>query len=422
MKATRIRAITVGINPEECHPAELTDRLDAFYRIAELAFQDAGFPVQTRRLTLTPANVTDAAGCYKLKSTLDTLDRVADHVGVRWLCQPFSGQMELSEEVIRIIVNMISQHPKVFAHFLVTENGNIASGFSNSAAKAVLAISRLSNNGYDNFRVGIGANIKPNTPYFPFSYHEGATGFSLAVELIEHLVQAVDLCDHLSLALIREHLIATITPIIKEIDQAGIALEEQTGFIYKGQDISIAPYPDAIRSVAGLIEKLGPTHCGQSGTLMVTSLLTDVLKTAIMRTNIRYTGFNGVMFSPLEDRELANANNQRHLSMEKLMLYSTVCGCGIDMVPVPGDVFAEEINSLILDVAALSTVLQKPLGVRILPIPMKAANELTDFNHDFLTNTRIMRIDGQHLSFPLSTDNHFRYLRFEESTVKESGL
>lgn len=420
MKATRIRSITVGIMPEQQNPLDLAARLGMFYSAAELAYQTAGFPVQTRRITLPPMQLTDAASCYKIKSTLDTLNRVSEQTDIRWICLPLTSQHELPDAVLHIIVNLIHQYPKLFAHFIVAEEGRIANSFAISAARAVLAISRLSSNGYDNFRVGIGSNINANTPYFPFSYHQGEAGFSLAVELIEQMLQTVDSCGQLALDGIRQRLIETISPIIKEIDEIGLMLERDTGMTYKGQDISIAPYPDDTRSVAALIEKLGPSHCGQSGTLMVTSLLTDVLKTALIQTNVRHTGFNGVMFAPLEDKKLALSNNQRHLSIEKLMLYASVCGCGIDMVPVPGDVFAEELTSMILDVAALSTILKKPLGVRILPIPMKAANELTNFNHDFLTNTRIMRIDGQHLAYSLSSEHSFRYLRFDATTLKES--
>lgn len=419
MKATRIRAITVGANLEQCNPSLLSEELTHFFNLASCAFADADFPVQTRRLTLPPTRITDFAACYQVKSTIDTLNRISDQVDIRWLCLPIAGEMHLAPEVMQILISIINQYPKLFVHFMVAQEGRIYDPFTESAVRAVLAVSRLSSNGYDNFRVGLGANIKPNTPYFPFSFHQGKTGFSLAVELIEKVIQAIQFRGVASLACIRQYLIDIILPIIKEIDEIGKEIESKTGFEYKGQDISLAPFPDDTRSVAALIEMLGPQHSGQSGTLMITSLLTDVIKTAIKQSGIRHTGFNGVMFSLLEDKQLAKANNDRHLSMEKLMLYSAVCGCGIDMVPVPGDIFEEELSSLVLDVAALSTVLNKPLGIRALPIPLKAANELTNFNHDFLTNTRILRVDGQRLSTSLSPHSTFSYLRFDEKKIKE---
>lgn len=67
------------------------------------------------------------------------------------------------------------------------------------------------------------------------------------------------------------------------------------------------------------------------------------------------------MFSVLEDNGLTDANNFRALTIDKLALYSTVCGCGIDMAPVPSSMFQEDISSLILDVASLAVRLKKPL-------------------------------------------------------------
>ncbi len=59
-------------------------------------------------------------------------------------------------------------------------------------------------------------------------------------------------------------------------------------------------------------------------------------------------GFNGVMYSLLEDNGLAEANNLRAVTIEKLAVFSSVCGCGIDMVPVPGMMFAEDLAGLAL--------------------------------------------------------------------------
>lgn len=420
MSSVRIRAVTVGVDLDQYNPNDLVQRLSTLYTFIEQEFLSLRFPVQTRRLTLPAMQVSNSIECYRIKSTIDTLNRISEEVDIRWICLPLTGQHTLSNEVIQIITSMTRLYTKLFTHFMVAEDGVISNLFLASAARVVLAVSRLSNNGYDNFRIGIGANILPNTPYFPFSYHQGETGFSLAVELIELLILTVKQSGQASLVMIRKQLIEAIVPIIKKIDTIGKNIEQCTGFQYKGQDISIAPFPDEVRSVATLIEMVGHMHCGHSGTLMATSLLTDVLKTAIKKSGVRAVGFNGVMFSPLEDIKLAEANNQRHLSVEKLMLYSAVCGCGIDMVPVPGDILADELTFLSMDVAALSTILRKPLGIRVLPIPMKAANELTNFNHDFLTNTRIMGVDTQHRKSPSGFDQAFGYLRFEEKNIKET--
>jgi uncharacterized protein len=288
-------------------------------------------------------------------------------------------------------------------------------GALNAFARAVLAISRLSPNGFDNFRVGAGCNIRPNTPFFPFSYHEGKNGFSIAAELIGQVSDVVGGALGVPLEPLRERLVSGLSETIARMGAVAAELEARTGWEFKGVDVSLAPYPDDQRSVAALVERLGPEHAGQNGTLAATAFLTNVLKASVARAGVRSTGFNGVMYAPLEDRALAASNNRRHLSAAKLMLFSSVCGCGVDMVPLPGDVFPEEIAALTLDVATLSTVLRKPLGVRVLPIPLKAENEMTDFNHDFLVNTRVMSSGGQRESALYSSEGTLSFLGLERA-------
>ena len=77
---------------------------------------------------------------------------------------------------------------------------------------------------------------------------------------------------------------------------------------------------------------------------------------------------------------------------------SAVCGTGLDTVPVPGNTSIDEIAAVLLDVASLSLRLRKPLTARLMPIPGKAAGELTTFDFPFFTNTRVMAIESSGLS------------------------
>jgi len=156
---------------------------------------------------------------------------------------------------------------------------------------------------------------------------------------------------------------------------------------------------------------MGLESPGHAGTVAVTSFFTNILKTVIRQSNVRSAGFNGVMFAPLEDTGLAAAGNARLITIDKLLQWSTVCGCGVDMVPVPGNVMREELAALMLDTAAISSVLKKPLGVRVLPIPGAEINELTDFNHDFLVNTRVLALPGQSIPLAANDEGIFHYLQ-----------
>ena len=61
--------------------------------------------------------------------------------------------------------------------------------------------------------------------------------------------------------------------------------------------------------------------------------------------------------------------------MKDLLLYSAVCGTGLDTVPLPGDVTADQLYALLLDLAFLSQRLDKPLTARLMPVPGKKAGD-----------------------------------------------
>ena len=72
---------------------------------------------------------------------------------------------------------------------------------------------------------------------------------------------------------------------------------------------------------------------------------------------------------------LADRAAEGLVSLDTLLLMSAVCGLGLDTVPLPGDVTQEQIERIVLDMAALAVRLDKPLTARLLPVPGKAAGE-----------------------------------------------
>jgi uncharacterized protein (UPF0210 family) len=99
------------------------------------------------------------------------------------------------------------------------------------------------------------------------------------------------------------------------------------------------------------------------------------------------------MLPVCEDFGLAQRAGEGTYNLSNLLLYSAVCGCGLDAVPLPGDISVEKIEAILLDVATLATKLTKPLSARLLPFPGKKAGEMTTFNSPYLINCRIMDIE-----------------------------
>ncbi len=119
---------------------------------------------------------------------------------------------------------------------------------------------------------------------------------------------------------------------------------------------------------------------------------------SIDRADIQRTGFSGLMLPVLEDSVLAERAAEGTLSVKDLLLYSAVCGTGLDTVPLPGDISADQISSILMDLAALSLRLDKPLTARLMPIPGKIAGDNTNFDFPFFANSKVMGIGETGLS------------------------
>lgn len=394
-----IRSLTIGLPLGEHATAALTDRVRALQAASEKVLSD-DFAPRTVRFTLPPAGVeVEAEGA--LLSQLRWVDALANDTGVRWYCLPLDLVAEgPRRERLSAALDAISRFPRLFLNLIGASDRKISVGGIQDAATLVLQIARKSNNGFDGFRVGVSCNCPPNAPFFPFSRHEGEDiAFSFAMEtaqLAGRLFESQR--EKLNPAALRDLLVEALVPVLRETDARGQALAEATGTRYAGLDASFAPLPGII-SVAGLVEDMTGAPIGSHGSAFATAFLTDALRTALKESGARAVGFNGVMYSVLEDDRLATAVNQRRVGVDALLTLSTVCACGIDMVPIPGVSFGEEVSALMFDVAGLSCALDKPLGTRVVPIPNRRENEFTDFNLDFLCDSRVLPLTANDRRF-----------------------
>ena len=181
---------------------------------------------------------------------------------------------------------------------------------------------------------------------------------------------------------------------------------------YLGIDTSLNPSLDNDGSIASAIECLNEVSTfGRAGTLAAAAAITMSLQSL---PDIITTGYCGLMLPVLEDRRLAElgmigmdgtssssssscssypTNDDHHrLTIDKLLCISSVCGVGVDTVPVPGNVSQDNLTSLILDVAALAGRWNKALSVRVFPVPGIKAGEMTTFDSPYMCNSRIFNL------------------------------
>jgi uncharacterized protein (UPF0210 family) len=79
-------------------------------------------------------------------------------------------------------------------------------------------------------------------------------------------------------------------------------------------------------------------------------------------------------------------------------MYSAVCGTGLDTLPLPGDASVEQLQAVLLDLAALAQRLEKPLTARLMPVPGKRAGDLTGFDFPYFANSRVLALKAEPLS------------------------
>jgi uncharacterized protein (UPF0210 family) len=265
------------------------------------------------------------------------------------------------------------------------------------AARIIQRCSGISADGLGNLRFAALANVEPGVPFVPAAYHEGGSPtFGVATESADLAVSAFT--GVASLAEARSRLIALIEEQAKKINNVAKKLSGSRSLRFTGIDFSLAPFPASDRSIGAAIEALGVGAAGASGTLAAVAILTD----AIHRAQFQEMGFSGVFTPVLEDNVLAARAAEGLLAVSDLLLYSAVCGAGLDTVPLPGDITPEEIASILLDVSALALRLNKPLTARLMPIPGKRAGDEVSFEFPYFASGRVLAHKGMKLGGVLS--------------------
>jgi uncharacterized protein (UPF0210 family) len=399
-----IRAITYSIDINKTLDQLYKNKVKRDIEILRSTFESKGIFVRTIRFNILPIKQNERIDKFLFLKQINVLSELCEALQIRWFNIAFD-LIYLPKKDIQVITSIgydiIKRLSNSFINFIVADSEQINTYAAKQCAQLILNISRLSENGYDNFRVGVSLNPKENTPFFPFSYGLQDGSFSIAVETAQPIIKALNNNGNLDLDEKREVINYAISEIAVRIDSIAKEVSHKYEIFYGGQDLSLAPFPDENISVIEILHKLGLDDIGSNGTLFLTAYLTGIIKGVIKQKDIKAAGFNGVMYSLLEDHLMCASNDRKNLSIDQIISYSALCGCGLDMVPIPGNILIEELASIILDVAAIAVKLQKPLGVRVLPIPNKEENEFTSFDMDFLTNTRILKLKNVSLNSEL---------------------
>ncbi|MBS7623711.1 DUF711 family protein, partial [Candidatus Bathyarchaeota archaeon] len=332
-----IRSINAGFNIQRDGNEENVQRASRLISEVKKAFKASYPKVRTTRFCSQPLVEVGGLQPGEVGRLVREIDGACRASGIDWFCTPV-GMCEGGQDYPFIdSLPEIMRNSKIsFSNVVVTHGRRIDFEAINRCARQVKRISRTERHGFDNFRFCTSANVKPNGAFFPYSWHQGEDGFSLGLETIDLILKISS--KSRGLAETRRVIMSELSKEFESIDETARGVEDRTGMKYYGLDLSLAPYPTEDQSIGKAIERLGVERFGANGTLFLTAYLTDMLKELERTLPIRTVGFTGAMFPLLEDRYLTESNDRGLLSMESMLLYSTVCGCGPDMIPLPGNV------------------------------------------------------------------------------------
>ena len=390
----KIRSITYFCNPKYPLEESILRKAGRFLSEAKSAYEAAGYEVQTVRLATVPfPRLLGEANLNRLPELTSQMDRIARQLGIGYFSLgPALPEVPRSYEIIPDAIFMSKN--AFFGGVMADTTKEISLAAIQACAEIIVKCSTIEPNGFANLQFAALANVKPGAPFLPAAYHEGDTpAFAIATESADLAVQAFEHAKSLEEG--RGHLVLEIEKHGKRLAQIAKSLECKFG----GIDFSLAPFPDDAHSLGNAVEKIGVPRIGQHGSLAAAAILTE----AIDRAYFPHTGFSGFMQPVLEDSVLAKRAAEGTLTIKDVLLYSAVCGTGLDTVPLPGDTTAGQLVPLLLDVCALALRLDKPLTARLMPVPGKQAGDETTFDFGFFVNSRVMALESAPLSAPFNT-------------------
>jgi uncharacterized protein (UPF0210 family) len=376
----RIRTITLGLPGKP-------DRESIRWAGEQLAravrhFESLGYTVQTRRAALEH---WDTGPGRLSRNEREDLFLLADSLCAEHQIDFCSAGIVRDPEQIAGLVRILVQGKRLSASAdLASVERGIHEDSIRAAAEGMCYLAEHTEGGLGNFRFAGGFCLRPGNPFFPGAYHAApAPGFGIGLENSDLLVKAMALAGERGRA--AEALYQALTSEFQKVEQAALEISKMINVEYQGIDTSIAPSLDPQESIARAFRAV-QVEFGAAGTLALCSLITDVLK----KIPVRKVGYCGLMLSVLEDTGLAAVAGEGKVRIAELLSYAGVCGVGLDLVPVPGEVKIAGLCNLLLDVATLSTRLSKPLSARIVPVPGKKAGDPTAFDSPYLCNSRVM--------------------------------
>jgi uncharacterized protein (UPF0210 family) len=353
-------------------------------RAAKAQFTAAGYEVETIRISSQP--FPELIAGLSEQQALDFFheyDKLARQEGFAPGIGPAMVKDSDDPRQAELLAQILATTESINGFVAVADDSGIHWNAIRAAARVMKYLEEHTVHSEGNFRFAAGAFPPDHAPFFPVSStQDGGHGFAIGMESAGVVSEAfAGAKDNWSAA--SERLTAGLGAEAKKVEGIARSVEKQSGWKYKGIDLTPVPLKEI--SIGAAMESLLGQPIGSPGSLSVAYIITS----AVRRVPVQQTGYSGLMLPVLEDSVLAQRWESGAISRDALMSYSSVCSTGLDAVPLPGDISELELEHIIADVASLSVKWHKPLSARLLPVAGKKAGEMTEFGSPYLVNIRI---------------------------------
>ncbi len=305
----------------------------------------AGIRPWTLRAVLPPA--TSRANCAR--EAWEARKAVGDSVYLN----AFAFNAEALPQCLSDALNAISSDDKMYASILCETRECLERVLGRlwSAELDPLAYTRVA--------VVVGEWVY--TPYFPATASKpGGDSVAVAFRYAREFRDALAEGD-----------VAGLAERVKNLVGLVARASECAGLGFAGADYSLSPWMD--ESVVEVVETVSGSKLGELGSIYGVRAVNEAIAGLAERAG-RSIGFNEAMLAVAEDDLLDRRVAEGLVRLRDLVAYSAHCVAGVDMVAVP----RERVDPVAFarDLWAVWKSKRRPLGVRVIPVPMEPGERL----------------------------------------------
>lgn len=379
-----VRAITAFVRLDRANFEKQIDEAMTVLNAAKAEFAKRGYQTQTVRIVTQPfAELVRGLSEQDALAFLGKLDELSQARGF----MPNVGPVMLHDSddpaSMQLLAKALTTLTHLNASAIIADDDGIHWKTVRESARLVRYLTDHTPRSQGNFQFAATAMLKPLGPFYPGAYHLGVgKQFALGFEGA-NVVQDAFGKTHGDFDAAVAELTRQLTIHAKVGEDVGNAVAASSGWTFTGVDPTPAPLGDV--SIGDAIERFTGAKFGSSGTMTAALAIT----TAVKAVKVKQIGYSGLMLPVMEDKRMAQRWEEGDYDIDSLLAYSSVCGTGLDVVPLAGDVSEEQLAKILGDVASLAWKWKKPLTARLLPVKDKKRGDRTEFESQYLFNTTL---------------------------------